>query len=197
MSQTKTTSKFCFSFFGKNKVCNGCSYRHDIDAYLEANGLKHCPNCENFCKETSKSCSKCVTEWLKKKSPPTLGDVVVTKFCVSYFGKEKACDDEDCKDSHDLSAFLKVNGLKQCPNTCGNFCKEASTSCTKCVTEWLANKEKKKKDWEDKQTAWTEERAEWDAKPLQKCSGIGCKNITKGAFCKECYNINQTYIVRH
>jgi len=70
--QTKNTVKrFCFALFGKLKSCENieCKYNHNVDQYLEYYSLKVCPNnCGNFCKTSSKSCSKCVTKWIEQKN---------------------------------------------------------------------------------------------------------------------------------
>jgi hypothetical protein len=71
-----TNVKFCFAFFGKG-VCEGfshdeksCPYSHSVEDYMKERGLKKCPKCNLFCKNTSKICSKCVTEWLANQSKP-------------------------------------------------------------------------------------------------------------------------------
>jgi hypothetical protein len=56
----------------------------------------------------------------------------VPKPCYGFFGREKKCTHENCKFSHDLEVYKKYYGLKDCPNSCGNFCKLKSNQCAKC-----------------------------------------------------------------
>ena len=109
-------TKFCFSFFSKGNCEGGaaCKYSHDEEKYMTEKGLKHCPKCDLFCKNTSKICSKCVKVWLENPREPRVPKEV----------------------RPDIP-------LKECPRGCGNMCRETSNSCKQCVSDWLKRKEER------------------------------------------------------
>jgi hypothetical protein len=66
------------------------------------------------------------------------------KFCFGVFGNSGVCNKEEkgesCEFSHDVELYKQSRGLKNCPNNCGNFCKETSKQCGKCVSYFLEEK---------------------------------------------------------
>ena len=110
---------------------------------------------------------------------------IVNKFCFAFFGKPKKCDVINCTYSHDKREYLETFHLQECPNNCGNFCKESSKICSTCVALWLANKELKQKEWEDKLL---------NRDSIKKCEGFNCYEMTHYKYCKQCSEVTKCYI---
>jgi hypothetical protein len=95
---------------------------------------------------------------------------------------------------------MTERGIKECPNNCGRFCLPTSNQCSGCLEE-IREERRAERDRE------REERKEWlDSLPLQQCKAKGrqkpdgsyeweCKNQTKFALCRECYQVEKQYTI--
>lgn len=185
-----STVKYCFTFFGRTSTCENkrCKYSHDTEGYMALHNLKTCPNdsCTNMCKQTSIRCSECIHSYSadRRNNSP----------CFAEFGKDRYCPrGTECAFSHDPEVYKRVFKLKECPNDCPNWCKEASYQCAECTME---NQERNRQSREQIATNGVLGKRKWDddSSRLHECDGVNCSEMTMYRFCKECHSIHRRYM---